>query len=131
MDQRTIRAKERILVVDDCPDNLFLMQLILETHGYEVEVANSGREALRKVGSRRMDLILLDLMMPEMNGYEVIKHLQERNLPFVPIFIVTANKYVTKKEAHAAGANDIIFKPVDINILLTKIAKFLDIEATS
>lgn len=131
MNGRIIRAEECILVVDDCPDNLFLMQLILENHGYEVEVANGGSEALRKLASRRIDLILLDLMMPEMNGYEVIGHLHERNLSFIPVFMVTANKYVTKKEVYAAGANDIVYKPVDINILLTKIAKYLEIKATS
>ena len=71
-------ATESILVVDDCQDNLFLMQLILETQGYQVEIANSGEEALREINCHRPDLVLLDLMMPKMNGYEVVKHLRNQ-----------------------------------------------------
>lgn len=122
---------ECILVVDDCQDNLFLMQLILENQGYQVEVANSGSEALCKINCRRFDLILLDLMMPKMNGYEVIEHLRNNRLSFIPVFLVTANKYVTRKQSIAAGANGIIYKPIDINILLSEIAKVFDIPATS
>ena len=125
------RVEECILVVDDCQDNLFLMQLILENLGYQVEMANSGSEALRKLDCQKFSLVLLDLMMPQMNGYEVIRHIHNNNLPFVPIFLVTANKYVTRKQAIAAGANGIIYKPVDISILTTEIAKVFDIRATS
>ena len=123
-------VEERILVVDDCQDNLFLMQLILENQGYQVEIADSGSQALSKMNSQRFDLILLDLMMPKMNGYEVIKYLRN-NLPLIPVFLVTANKYVTKKQAIAAGANGIVYKPIDINILTSKIAKVFEIKATS
>ena len=129
---RTIsRVTECILVVDDCQDNLFLMQLILENQGYLVELADSGIEAIRKINYQKFDLILLDLMMPNMNGYEVIQYMGNLNLPFVPVFLVTANKYVTRKQAVAAGANGIIYKPVDISILTTEIAKVFDIRATS
>ena len=124
-------VKECILVVDDCQDNLFLMQLILENQGYQVEMANSGAEALHKLNCQRFDLVLLDLMMPKMNGYEVMKHIRNNNLPFIPIFLVTANKYVSRKQAIAAGANGIIYKPIDINVLTSKIAKVFDIKATS
>ena len=124
-------VKECILVVDDCQDNLFLMQLILENQGYQVEMANSGAEALHKLNCQRFDLVLLDLMMPKMNGYEVINYLRDRNLPFIPVFLVTANKYVSRKQAIAAGANGIIYKPIDINILTSRIAKVFDVKATS
>ena len=123
-------VKECILVVDDCQDNLFLMQLILENQGYQVEIADSGSQALSKMNCQRFDLILLDLMMPKMNGYEVIKYLRN-NLPLIPVFLVTANKYVTKKQAIAAGANGIIYKPIDINLLTSRIAKVFDVKATS
>ncbi len=123
-------VKECILVVDDCQDNLFLMQLILENQGYQVEIADSASQALRKMNSQRFDLILLDLMMPKMNGYEVIKYIRN-NLPLIPVFLVTANNYVTKKQAIAAGANGIIYKPIDINLLTSRIAKIFDVKATS
>ena len=125
------RVTECILVVDDCQDNLFLMQLILENQGYLVEVADSGSEALRKINCQRFDLILLDLMMPRMNGYDVIKYIHNNNLPFSPVFLVTANKYVTRKQAVAAGANGIIYKPLDLDVLLSEVAKVFDIPATS
>ena len=131
MNGRIGRARECILVVDDCQDNLFLMQLILENQDYQVEIADSGAEALRKMNCQKFDLILLDLMMPQMNGYEVIKYIRNDNLPFVPIFLVTANNYVTIQQAVTAGANGVIYKPLDINILLSEVAKVLDIPATS
>ena len=131
MNETISRFKECVLVVDDCHDNLFLMQLILEKQGYQVEIADSGSQALSKINCQRFDLILLDLMMPKMNGYEVIKYLRNNNLPFIPVFLVTANKYVTKKQAVTAGANGIVYKPIDINILTSKIAKVFDIKATS
>ena len=129
---RTIsRVTECILVVDDCQDNLFLMQLILENQGYLVELADSGIEAIRKINYQKFDLILLDLMMPRMNGYDVIKYIHNNNLPFSPVFLVTANKYVTRKQAVAAGANGIIYKPLDLDVLLSEVAKVFDIPATS
>ena len=129
---RTIsRVTECILVVDDCQDNLFLMQLILENQGYLVEVADSGTEAIGKINCQKFDLILLDLMMPNMNGYEVIKYMRNLNIPFIPVYLVTANKYVTRNQAIAAGANGIIYKPIDIKILLSEIAKAFKIKATS
>ena len=129
---RTIsRVTECILVVDDCQDNLFLMQLILENQGYLVEVADSGTEAIRKINYQKFDLILLDLMMPNMNGYEVMQYMGNLNLPFVPVFLVTANKYVTRKQAVAAGANGIIYKPIDMKTLLSEIATVFNTQPTS
>ena len=123
---------ESILVVDDCQDNLFLMQLILETQGYRVEIANSGEEALREINCHRPDLVLLDLMMPKMNGYEVVKHLRsQKNIPFIPVCFVTADKYFSRSEAIAVGANSVIYKPIDIDILLSEIDRVFNIKATS
>ena len=125
------RDTECILVVDDCQDNLFLMQLILENQGYLVKVANSGTEAIRKMNCQKFDLILLDLMMPNMNGYEVMKYMGNLKQPFIPIFLVTANQYVTRKQAMAAGANGIIYKPIDIKVLLSEVAKVFEVQHTS
>ena len=81
---------DRILVVDDVADNSFLLQTFLELEGYQVEVADSGYLALEKIETAPPDLVLLDVMMPGMNGYEVVKHIREnQQLPFIPILLVT------------------------------------------
>ena len=69
----TAPAVDRILVVDDIPDNYFLLQTVLESEGYSVEVADSGRSALESIAFHPPDLVLLDVMMPEMNGFEVTR----------------------------------------------------------
>lgn len=121
------KTKERILVVDDSPDNLYLMQFVLENEGYTVGLADNGREALQKAGKCHPDLILLDLMMPQMNGYEVINRLrQDEDLPFIPVFLVTADRYTDCSDAIAAGANGVIHKPIDIDELLLEVEKCLD-----
>lgn len=121
------KKNESILVVDDSPDNLYLMQFVLESQGYKVGLANNGREALRKISGYQPDLILLDLMMPQMSGYEFINHLREdKNLSSIPVFLVTADKYTEDDDAIAAGANGVIHKPIDINELLSEVAKSLE-----
>lgn len=120
------QKKECILVVDDSIDNLYLMQFVLESEGYTVGLAESGYEALRKIQRCQPDLILLDVMMPQMNGYEVLHRLREdENLPFIPIFFVTADKYTDWNRAIAAGANGLIYKPIDIDALLLEVERSL------
>lgn len=124
------KKPECILVVDDSTDNLYLMQFILESQGYKVGLADNGREALQKISRCHPDLILLDIMMPNMNGYEVIQHLQEdENLPFIPIYLLTADAYVSYSDAVASGANGLIHKPIDINELLLEVQRVLDINS--
>ncbi|PSB26781.1 response regulator [Chlorogloea sp. CCALA 695] len=80
---------DRILVVDDLPDNYFLLQTVLESEGYIVEVADSGCTALESIASHPPDPVLLDVMMPEMNGFEVTRRLRQNpSLPFIPILLV-------------------------------------------
>ncbi|MGB5973334.1 MAG: response regulator, partial [Nodosilinea sp.] len=75
----------RILIVDDIDDNVFLLQTILETEGYAVDTAGSGGTALAKVENSPPDLILMDVMMPDMNGYEVSRQIRQNpNLPLMP-----------------------------------------------
>jgi CheY-like chemotaxis protein len=124
------KARECILVVDDCEDNLYLMQLILENQGYKVEVAYNGKQALNKIKQERPKLVLLDLMMPQMNGYEMMSYLRNnQSLSSIPVVFVTANKYIGAQEATAAGAKGIIYKPIDIDILLSEVAKSFNIKA--
>lgn len=121
------KKEECVLVVDDAVDNLYLMQFVLESEGYTVDLADSGEQALQKVKSCQPDLILLDLMMPQMNGYEVIERLRkDRNLQSIPVFLVTADKYTDCSQAIAAGANGVIYKPIDINELLLEVENSLE-----
>lgn len=93
---------ERILVVDDTPMNIDLMEGILTPVGYTVDSAKNGEEALGKVANDTPDLILLDVMMPEMNGYEVCRRIREnKSLPYIPIIYITASELEQKTSQRA------------------------------
>lgn len=116
----------RILVVDDLPDNLFLLQTLLEGEGYEVETADSGSAALTALQNCPANLVLLDVMMPDMTGCEVTKRIrQNQRLSHIPIVLITAFDEVDLKEGLSFGANDFIRKPVDFNELLSRIKTLL------
>ncbi|HEY9640056.1 MAG TPA: response regulator [Coleofasciculaceae cyanobacterium] len=108
-----------ILVVDDIEDNVFLLQTLLETEGYVVDTANSGWDALRKIKTVRPDIVLLDVMMPGMTGYEVTQRIREHpSLSDIPIILITAYSEISTHEGLAMGANDLIQKPIDLDRLL-------------
>jgi CheY-like chemotaxis protein len=114
----------RILAVDDVDDNLLLLQTLLESEGYTVDVANSGRMALEKIQTTPPDLVLLDVMMPDMNGYEVTQHIREnQRCGDLPILLISAHDEVRLEQGVAAGANDFIRKPLDFNRLLSRIGE--------
>ncbi|HZG41172.1 MAG TPA: response regulator [Nodosilinea sp.] len=116
----------RILVVDDISDNLFLLQTVLEAEGYEVDTAENGSTALTKVENSPPDLILMDVMMPGMNGYQVTQEIrQNKNVPFIPILMVTAHEDANDVQGLAMGANDFIRKPIKIDQLLARVEAFL------
>jgi len=106
-------AKSRILAVDDNQDSLFALQELLREEGFEVSTASSGKEALDKVGAENPDIILLDLNMPGMDGYEVLKHLKSDSVfRFIPAVILSANdnnQDITR--ALDEGADGYITKP--------------------
>ncbi|HEY9615406.1 MAG TPA: response regulator [Microcoleaceae cyanobacterium] len=109
----------RILVVDDNDDNLMLLQFFLEAEGYLVETVNSGKLVLSKIRATSPDLVLLDVMMPEVNGYEVTKAIrQEAKLQSLPIVLITADTRINREQSLKVGANDVLPKPVDFNLLL-------------
>jgi len=119
----------RILAVDDVVDNLFLLQTILEAEGYAVDVATSGQLALSKVQTSPPDLILLDVMMPEMNGYEVTRQIRQQDkLPAIPILLISAHDEPSAVQLVEIGANDFIAKPLDFEELLSRIRAFLKLE---
>lgn len=116
----------RILVVDDLSDNLFLLQTVLETEGYHVETADDGTSALAKVQDSPPDLILMDVMMPDMNGYEVTRRIrQNSSLPSMPIMMVTAYDDAVHYKDAKAKTDDFISKPIEFDQLLPKVARLL------
>ena len=119
-------SNSRILIVDDLMDNLFLLQTVLEAEGYEVDVADNGRLAVAMVEANPPDLILLDVMMPGMDGYEVTQEIRQRqDLPYIPILLVTAHEEPKAAEGLNLGANDFIRKPVDFDELVARVKAFL------
>jgi adenylate cyclase len=119
----------RILVVDDLPPNVRLLEAILTPRGYEVVAANSGREALERVAAKPIDLVLLDILMPEMDGYEVCRALRaEPTTSFLPVVMITASGEQEKIAAIEAGADDFIAKPFDQAELLARVHSLLRIK---
>jgi two-component system sensor histidine kinase/response regulator len=117
---------DRILAVDDSPDNLFLVQTILENSGYELSLAENGSTALAQVEKFPPDLILLDVMMPGMDGYEVTRRIRmNHKLPFIPILLITAHEQSSVVEGLDAGADDFIRKPMDVDELMARVRSLL------
>jgi CheY-like chemotaxis protein len=114
-----------ILVVDDLSDNRFLLQTVLETEGYRVDTAEDGRTALAKVEAAPPDLILMDVMMPDLNGYEVTQQIrQNHSIPPIPILMVTAYDDTVHHQGMAVTTNGFIRKPIDFEQLLAQVATF-------
>jgi len=117
---------KRILIVDDSPDNLFLVQTILVEEGYEISLATDGVAALEKIEQTLPDLVLLDVMMPQMDGFEVTKRIRENpKLPFIPILLITAYDQPSAVQGLDMGADDFIRKPVEVEELLARVRSLL------
>jgi class 3 adenylate cyclase/CheY-like chemotaxis protein len=126
-----VRTPPRILIADDNPDNLDIFQTRLALHGYEILTATDGEEALEIARGKHPDLILLDIMMPKMDGIEVCRQLKaDPSLPFMPIIMVTAK--ADSKDIVAgleAGGDDYLPKPVDQAALVARVKSMLRIKA--
>ena len=128
-DDRDITEKARILVVDDVPKNIQVLGSLLRSEGYQVIPATSGAQALKAAETHKPDLILLDVMMPEMSGYEVIQKLHaDPSMYDTPVIFITA---LTDDEDEAKGlglgAVDYITKPINIPITLARVKTHLNL----
>ena len=114
-------SKYNVLAVDDIPLNLVLVQKMLSRFNFKMRTASGGQEALDAVATERPDLILLDLMMPGIDGFEVIQRLRENpatsDIQIVILSALNSNEDVIK--GFNAGANDFIMKPIIMEKLLT------------
>ena len=123
--------EQKILLVDDEPANLVSLEAILEDEGRELLKAESGPEALKILLREDVSLVLLDVQMPEMDGFEVAELMRNRkNTQTIPIIFVTAiskeDQYVFK--GYQVGAVDYLFKPLDPTILKSKVDFFLKLD---
>ena len=117
---------DHIIVVDDSPDNVFLIQTILEEEGYTVSTAEDGPSALAQIEQSPPHLVLLDVMMPGMDGFEVTKRIrQNTKLPFIPILLITAHDSPSVVQGLDIGADDFIRKPVEVDELLARVRSLL------
>jgi DNA-binding response OmpR family regulator len=118
-----------ILVVDDVPENVRLLEAVLTPRGYDVISATDGTTALELASSAGPDLVLLDVVMPQMDGYAVCRRLREREETAVlPVIMLTSSVGPEKTQAIEAGADDFIPKPFNHHELLTRVRSLLRIK---
>ena len=120
-------TSKKILVVDDEPDVASLLTLMLKSQGYDVITARDGQEALEKARNQNPDLILLDVMLPKMDGYKVARMLKfDENFSHIPIILLTAKiQDKDRQTGMEMGANDYVTKPFDTTSLLAKVKALL------
>ena len=121
--------RDVILVVDDLPQNVRLLDAVLSPRGYDVRSATSGEEGLKALVDDQPDLVLLDILMPGMDGYEVCRRIrQDPATAFLPVVMITASGDQEKVLAIEAGADDFIAKPFDQAELLARVSSLLRVK---
>ena len=120
-------ANKRVLVVEDNRDNMTLIIDILESMDYDVIKAEDGEEGVKVADAEHPDLILMDLSLPKMDGWDATRAIKANDdLKAIPIIALTAHAMVGDREkALEAGCDDYLTKPIDLKILAHKLAKFL------
>ena len=119
----------KILVAEDVKLNQLLIRIILEDFGVEVDMADNGKIAIEKLTTTHYDIILMDLQMPEMNGFEATAYIRNQLKSNIPIIALTADvTTVDVEKCKAAGMNDYISKPIDEKLLYEKIIQYLPIK---
>jgi len=122
-------TQERILVVDDVPANVRLLEAILVPAGFAVSPASSGPEALELIAAELPDLVLLDVQMAGMNGYEVCRRIRENEeTALIPVVMVTSHDSEARIDGIRAGADDFVTKPFDQQELLLRVRSLVRIK---
>ena len=126
-EMRQIMAPRKILLVDDSETILQMEQMILAKSAYELITARDGEEGVAKALKNKPDLILMDVVMPKMDGYEAVRHLRDnQQTSTVPIVMVTSKAEAESMEAgYVSGCNDYIIKPIDSLELLAKVKNLI------
>jgi len=127
MNQEINKDKKNILIVDDTPANLRLLSTILTKNGYQVKALKGGQMAIDALKASRPDLILLDIMMPDIDGYEVCQKLKAnpQTCEIPVIFLSALNETVDKVRAFEVGGVDYIGKPFNLQEVLIRVKKQL------
>lgn len=126
-----MKDKPKILIVDDQANNTELLEAYLAPQGYDIIIASSGKKALEKLSGGEIDLILLDVMMPEMDGFEVTRLIREdESSRMIPVVLVTAlHETEDRIKGIDAGCDDFISKPIDRLELLARVKSLLKIKS--
>ena len=121
------RSRPNVLIVDDNPGVTRFFERLLEPHGYAVHVAHDGNEAFEAVSSLNPDVVLLDVMMPGMDGFEVCQRLKgDRATRLIPVVLITSlNDNEARVKGLDCGADDFLTKPVDANELLARVRSLI------
>ena len=116
----------KVLVADDTPSNVKVLRTLLRIHGYEVVTAENGRQAVDTFEAEHPDVVLMDVVMPVMGGYDACRLVRKADGgQTVPIIMVTASAPQERDRAIEAGANEVLMKPVDQERLLALMASLL------
>ena len=117
----------KILVVDDSTTNNFLLENLLQSDGYDVELVENGLDAIKYLEKNMVALIILDIMMPDLSGIEVLKKIKNNSVSKdIPVIILSAISNIkVLKQSQELGALDYILKPFDIKSFITKINKYI------
>ena len=118
------KNKGKILIIDDSATNVFLLQTLLEEQGYTVLFTYNGQEAIKYLDEQKFDLLLLDIMMPGVDGYDILEKLST-DQSNTPVIMVTAkDDSDSEKKARDMGATDYVTKPVNFEKLIKLVQKY-------
>ncbi|WP_395058290.1 CheR family methyltransferase [Flavobacterium sp.] len=122
LDKKSIHTKAKVLVAEDMELNQLLIKILLEDFGFECDIAENGKIAIQKLQNNSYDVVLMDIQMPEMNGFEATEFIRKEMKSKIPIIALTADvTTVDIKKSLEVGMNDYISKPIDEKLLLKKI----------